>query len=74
MDRYDTYGTTQTFHSRNHTDLNEVQCPCCLSIVDAQKLECNYWGFTHLGDDQVKCHVCSSVIPVGKIPPNWRGK
>jgi ribosomal protein S27E len=71
MSDHDTFGTTQTFHTRA---LNEVECPSCLSIVDALDLVCTYWGFTHLGNGKVKCHVCSSIIPVSMIPPNWRGK
>lgn len=74
MDKHDTFGTTQTFQSRLHSEIteNELECPCCLSIVDAQRLKFTYWEFTHIGEGNVKCDVCSSVIPIHKIPPNRR--
>ena len=68
MSEHETFGTTQTFVSRSFTEVNEVECPCCLSVVDAQELECNYWNFTSLDDGSVKCHVCSSIIPANRIP------
>lgn len=71
MGDHDTYGTTQTFQSHS---VNDVKCPCCLSVVDAASLKFKNWDFSHIGNGKVKCHVCSSIIPIEEIPPNWREK
>lgn len=60
MSDHDTFGTTQTFKS----SINNVECPCCHSIVDAQRLKCLYWGFTY-HKEGVECNVCSTMIAVG---------
>jgi len=69
MIEHDTFGTTLEFVN---SMFNEIECPCCSSIVDAQMLTCNYWGFTNIGTGNVKCNVCSSVIPAVKAQVNRR--
>lgn len=69
MSEYETFGSTLEYVSRMG---NSVECPCCSSVVDAQMLTSNYWGFTNIGSGNVKCNVCLSVIPAIKTPPNRR--
>jgi len=69
MEKHETFGSTMEFINNM---FNEVDCPGCLSVVDAQMLTSNYWGFTNVGSGNVRCNVCSSIIPATKAKVNRR--
>jgi len=69
MNGHETFGSTLEFVNNM---FNEIDCPCCLSVVDAQMLTSNYWAFTNVGSGNVRCNVCSSVIPAAKLSTDRR--